>query len=127
ALCNEVGLEHRVEDVRRTARASVRLTPGDGSGRSRLGGSPERPAGFDWPAWNGSELAFLGQVDLEQIAALDPELPLPDGGLLLFFYDLAGLPSGLRAADRAACRVVLIDGSAELETDEVHVPVLQPL
>ena len=129
ALCRDAGLEHRAEDVRRLARASLRLTPAatDERGGTRLGGRPDLPPGFRWPSRDGHDLGFVAQVNLAGVAAVDADAPLPHDGLLLFFYDLAGLPSGLRAADRAACRVVLVDGSAELETDEVHVPMLQPL
>ena len=42
ALCEEVGLTHRVEDVRRYALTGLRLTRGDASARSRLGGAQGR-------------------------------------------------------------------------------------
>jgi uncharacterized protein YwqG len=130
ALCRAAGLEHRAADVRRTARASVRLTRGapggDEVGRSRLGGSPDVPRGFVWPARDGRELGFLGQVDLEQLVAVDPGVPLPREGLLLFFYDLAERPSGLAPSHRGSCRVVLVDGPpSELERGESHAPVLR--
>lgn len=130
ALCREVGLEHRAADVRRSARTSVRLTRGapgdDGVGRSRLGGSPDVPPGFVWPTRDGRELGFIGQVGLEQVAALDRRLPLPREGLLLFFYDLAERPSGLVPEHRGSCSVVLVDRRrSELERDERNAPVLR--
>ena len=124
ALCREVGLEKRVDDVRRIVRASVRLTPG-GGGRTRLGGLPDVPPDFAWPTWNGRELAFLGQVDLEQATAVDPRLPLPRRGLLLFFYDLAERPSGLSPSHGGSCRAILVDGD-ELATDETRAQALRP-
>ena len=128
ALCGEAGLAHRADDIRRTVRASLRLTRGAGDGRSRLGGSPDLPAGFVWPTWQDRELGFLGQVDLADVAALDPALPLPRDRLLLFFYDLAGRPTGLDPGDRGSCRVVLVDAAAdELLPDELHEPILRPL
>ncbi|MGI8422238.1 MAG: YwqG family protein [Gaiellaceae bacterium] len=130
ALFPDVGLEDRSADVAGNARASVRLT-GDARGearRSRLGGSPDLPAGFVWPTWDGRELGFLGQVDLGDLAAADPETPFPHEGLLLFFYDLVERPSGLLPAHRGSCRVVLLTGqAAELEADGQHAPALHPL
>jgi uncharacterized protein YwqG len=86
------------------------------------------PRGFSWPAWQGRDLAFLGQVDLEQVVALDPALPLPREGLLLFFYDLAGRPSGLHPSHRGSCRVVLADrGPADVEPDDERTPALRAM
>ncbi len=114
SLCAEVGLEERAQDVIRLARLSIRLTraadPEAAAPRSRLGGVPDLPSGFEWPSWNGIELAFLGQIDLAAVAALAPDLPLPGRGLLLFFYEASGQPSGLHPAHRGSCRVVHLDG-----------------
>ena len=132
ALCSEAGLDHRVADVRRTARASLRLTraPSAGGelGRSRLGGSPDVPPGFVWPTWSGRELGFLGQIDLGVVAAVDAGTCLPREGLLLFFYDVAAGPSGLSPAHRGSCRVVLVAARAdELEADGRRAPALRGL
>jgi uncharacterized protein YwqG len=132
ALCSEAGLDHRVTDVRHTARASLRLTravsAGIELGRSRLGGSPDVPPGFVWPIWNGRELGFLGQIDLGVVAGVDAGTSLPHAGLLLFFYDVATGPSGLSPAHRGSCRVVLVDARAdELEADGRHAPALRAL
>jgi len=85
-------------------------------GGTRLGGTPDAPAGFVWPrpprpadpdaiARRGSEdagaemrahmaldlpYAFIAQVDLAEAATLGPfAAALPAEGRLLFFYDLA--------------------------------------
>lgn len=112
SLCAEVGLAERAQDVRRLARMSIRLTKaevGAASIRSRLGGAPDLPPDFTWPDWNGKELAFLGQLDLAEVAALAPDLPLPRHGLLAFFYEAVGQPSGLDPSHRGSCRVVHVD------------------
>ena len=133
ALCSEAGLDHRVAEVRRTVRASLRLTRAIGAGvelgRSHLGGSPDVPPGFVWPIWNGRELGFLGQIDLGVVAGVDAGTSLPHEGLLLFFYDLAAGPSGLSPAHRGSCRVVLVAARAdELEADgRQHAPALRAL
>src|SRR2546426_4268633 len=77
ALCHEVGLARRADDVRRCARGSVRLTRGDATSRSRLGGVPDLPPGFVWPSWHGCGLGFLAQLDLAAVAAGGPTTILP--------------------------------------------------
>ena len=113
ALCEEAGLATRSAKIGELARTSLRLTRAEpeyrASGRSRLGGAPDLPAGFEWPRRDVKELAFLGQLDLAEVAALEPKAPLPGRGLLLFFYDVAGQPSGVAPSHRGSCRVVLVD------------------
>jgi len=108
ALCEAAGLSARAAPVRHLARTSVRLTRAESGrrqqGRSRLGGAPDLPAGFEWPRWDGHELAFLGQVDVAEVAALASTVPIRGRGLLLFFYDVAGQPSGLDPLHRGSCR-----------------------
>jgi len=62
---------------------------------SRLGGLPDLPDGMDWPTTDqeGEPACFLGQIDLAELAAAVPGLPLPAGGLLSFFADAPGLRS----------------------------------
>jgi uncharacterized protein YwqG len=109
-LCEESGLAARSQQACELGRTSLRLTrsePARGaSARSRLGGTPDLPAGIEWPSWNDQDLAFLGQVDLAEAAALDRALYLPERGLLLFFYDAATQPSGLDPSHRGSCRVL---------------------
>jgi uncharacterized protein YwqG len=124
ALCSEAGLSHRADDVRRSARVSFRLTRGDPSSRSYLGGVPEVPPGFVWPSWHGRKLGFLAQVDLAEAAAVDSGTVLPRRGLMLFFSDLSERPSGLSPADSGSCRVVVIDGDVTTLAKE-HVPALR--
>jgi uncharacterized protein YwqG len=124
-LSREVGLEARVDDVRRLARHSVRLTTGGTEGRSRLGGSPDVPLDFEWPTWQERDLSFLGQIDLAEVAATGCASSLPSAGLLLAFYDLGTLPTGLDPSHRGSCRVVVVDGSAPLEPAEPRVPALR--
>jgi uncharacterized protein YwqG len=125
-LVAEVGLESRVADVLAHAQASVRLTRGDFSGGSRLGGAPDLPAGFEWPTDRDEELAFVGQISLDELAALDDSLPLPARGRLLFFYDLARRPDGLPPSDGGGVRVLHVDAD-ELEpagAERVELPEL---
>ena len=125
ALCRDAGLEHRAEDVRRLARASLRLTPAatDERGGTRLGGRPDLPPGFRWPSRDGHDLGFVAQVNLVDVAAVDADAPLPHDGLLLFFYDLDARPSGVHPDHRDACSVVHVHGG--LEPDESHAAGLR--
>ena len=114
ALDREVGLEARSEQVRALLRPSLRLTRAETAtgapGSSHLGGVPDLPAAFEWPTWRGEELAFLGQLNLAEVGAVEPEGLLPPRGLLLLFYDVRNEPSGLEPGDRGSCRVLHVDG-----------------
>lgn len=123
ALALEGGLAHRTDDVRRCARVSLRLTRDAGTSLSRVGGVPDVPPGFAWPSWQGRDLAFLAQVDLAAVAAIEPDTVLPPRGLMLFFYDLAKRPSGLSPAHGGSCRVLVVDG--ELAAAEARAPALR--
>jgi uncharacterized protein YwqG len=127
ALCRDVGLEGRTDDVVRMARPSIRLTPG-GTGVSRLGGSPDLPPDFEWPTWEDRELAFVGQLALDEVAALEPTLPIPNEGRLLVFWDFEGKPSGVLPAHRGSCRVVVVDADpTDLIPDDAHAQALRPM
>jgi Domain of unknown function (DUF1963) len=126
-LVRAAGLEHRLTDLRSLVRAGVRLTPaGESPTRSRLGGSPELPADFAWPSWNGRELAFLGQLDLAEATSAGVGGPLSEAGLLLVFADLKGRPSGLSPGHAGSCSVVLVPPGSEL-TEDRRNPVLREL
>lgn len=54
-------------------------------GASRFGGWPDLPEGVAWPTWRGRPMSFLAQIDLADIAEVQPEARLPKAGLLSFF------------------------------------------
>lgn len=125
AIAREGGLDARLDDIRRISLAGLRLTHAEHkASRSRLGGSPDVPPGFEWPTRNGRDLAFLGQIAIAEAAAV-AETALPASGLLLFFADLDRLPSGLEPADAGSCRVFLVDGQ-DLRPDLSRSPVVRP-
>jgi uncharacterized protein YwqG len=123
-VCQELELVARADDLRCLARTSVRLTAGtqDDAAGSRLGGSPDLPPDFEWPTYGGRELDFVGQVNLERVASLVPDSPLPRHGLLLFFYDMLRKPSGVAPWHRGSCRVVHVADLASLRGDEARSP-----
>lgn len=79
-------------------------------GASKFGGNPDLPADFVWPTFTAADgqtrsLAFLVQVDCEQILALDVDGLLPRTGRLYFFYDIQTEPNGSEPAHRGGCYV----------------------
>ncbi len=104
----EIGLGRVAAAIQSRCEPSLRLTAGKTSaqGVSRLGGKPNLPGYFSWPAWQGRQpLAFVAQLDL---AALPPlrGLPLPKFGSLFFFYDAASQPWGYDPKHRGGARVI---------------------
>ena len=96
-------------------------------GASRLGGGADVPAGFDWPANAGRPLDFLLQVDLAEVAAMDPFSQLPQTGLLSFFYDVEEQPWGYDPREQDGFRVYLFPADAVLTrhpapNDETALP-----
>jgi uncharacterized protein YwqG len=55
------------------------------AGETQLGGEPSLPTNTEWPRVEGSPMAFLGQVRLDDIAKASPETGLPTSGLLSVF------------------------------------------
>lgn len=54
-------------------------------GASRLGGWPDLPADVSWPQWQERPMAFLAQINLAEMHAIEPDLGLPKTGVLSFF------------------------------------------
>ena len=86
------GLGRVANDIIRLSMPSIRMDCRRASdqtevplGGSRLGGEPDLRSGLNWPAWQGSPMAFIGQVNLADIAPHDEEGHLPHSGLLSFF------------------------------------------
>jgi uncharacterized protein YwqG len=59
--------------------------PPAATGDSKLGGTPDLPAGLSWPEHNGQPLAFMAQLDLAPLARFDTAHLLPAQGTLYFF------------------------------------------
>ncbi|GAA1176006.1 DUF1963 domain-containing protein [Corynebacterium glaucum] len=115
-LAEEILPESIRTDVLRLLTPAIGLKPAQEwgkttLGRTRIGGTPDGPEGFEWPGtkptaddlallpdWvegeqlesisNEHSLTFIGQIDLEEAHALgDTAGDLPDTGRLLFFWD----------------------------------------
>jgi len=115
------------------ARPSIRLVPSEllptdetAPWTSKLGGSPDLPIGVDWPSrdayrysrqtsaykgdtvWNAQPLSFVAQINLSDVAETGCDLPLPDAGLLLFFYDAEIQPWGFDPLDAPGAQVIFV-------------------
>jgi uncharacterized protein DUF1963 len=83
----ELGLDEHREYLLGIARPSVEIITADAPvtrGCSKLGGSPDLPAGFEWPHHELGPYRFIGQVNLADLPEGDHGLP--GAGLLSFFY-----------------------------------------
>lgn len=95
-----------------TAKPCARLVAGT-SGRlsSRLGGLPvlgDQP----WPKRRGRYLSLLAVVDLADLAGVDVGIPMPESGVLNFFYDADRQPWGTPETGGQGGCVVHVDGAA---------------
>ena len=119
--CDDGPLRPLTDRIVALARDSVLLVPRLQAGligTSRLGGEPELPDTVPWPVrLDGSPLAFLGQVDLAELARFPAAQVLPSSGVLLFFYDATNQPralwTGETSAGSDAARVLYVQPSQE--------------
>jgi uncharacterized protein YwqG len=86
-----LGLSRYIDSLLPLCRRSLRLvaTPGtEGDlARTRLGGRPLLPESAVWPAADDRPLSFIVQIDCSETSPLLSHEPLPNDGLLSFFYD----------------------------------------
>lgn len=82
--------------------------------RSKLGGMPDLPKGFNWPQWKNKPLAFVAQIDLGEVPHVDGLLELPASGMLYFFYDQERSTWGFDPKDVGSWRVMHVPKSALL-------------
>jgi uncharacterized protein YwqG len=112
----KAGLTRIIPDVLRLMTPSIRLVDQAGQntparvGTSRLGGQPDLPPNTPWPTWKGVPMAFVGQIRLEEVAALDTDHCLPPKGLLAFFYDSKQETYGADPDDRGGWQVLYQSG-----------------
>jgi len=91
------GLDRVVEELIALAAPTIRLYAQEAdeeaipTGASKLGGCPDLPAGTTWPAWH-EPMAFIGQINLADLAPVDLDGTLPHDGLLSFFFETNGEP-----------------------------------
>lgn len=88
-------------------------------GVSKFGGKPDLPVDFSWYYYEGKDfhdvtksrpLAFLLQIDCEEIHPLDLDGRLPDRGMLYFFYEMETQTWGFDPKDEGSARVYYYSG-----------------
>lgn len=111
--------------VRSWFRPGVLLVPkrlrGDRApvGASKSGGYPDLAVESEWPRYRGQPMAFMLQVDLAEVSAVEPAIALPRSGLLSVFlaFDDFPMPSFYSDAnsDPEGCRVIYTPSEQPLQ------------
>jgi uncharacterized protein YwqG len=120
AALSSAGLASISHDLDALMKDSIRITAHSiddavlAIGASKLGGEPDMPVGTQWPTGKGQPLSFVAQIRLPDVAPLDPQLALPLGGMLWFFYDARQETYGADPADRGGWAVLY--GAGDLGT-----------
>jgi uncharacterized protein YwqG len=83
-----------------------------------LGGLPLLPADVEWPQWEGhGPLSLVAAVDCDEIPVGELDIPLPDSGMLFFFYFNGVGPDAVQYLDPASVeggtRVIYVPTDAE--------------
>ncbi len=91
--------------------------------KSKFGGKPAVPNGFEWPRYEAENydgdtgnrpLSFLCQINLEEVSVYDKEKLLPTKGLLLFFYEQESMRWGFDPHDDGCARVYYFEDTNSL-------------
>ena len=88
------------------------------AGRSKVGGLPDLPADLSWPEGDDGRLAFVAQIDLEEVKPLDLQGSLPGAGMLYLFAFADGDMAYSYELEGEECLRLLHTSSAELHAAE---------
>lgn len=85
-------------------------------GSTKFGGLPDLESSGDWPRvdGDGKPLSLLLQLNFEELHKSTTGLPLPESGLLSFFYDVEDQPWGFDPKDASKWAVVFTESVHEL-------------
>ena len=116
-VLDNAGLGDVVEDVLATRRSGLRLVLARAEvevGASKIGGRPDLASGVAWPVdAEGNPLIFLAQFDLAKVhRVLEGASPLPESGLLSFFFGTEQDEIALDGDDQSRC-VIYSEGMFE--------------
>ncbi|MEO1715950.1 MAG: YwqG family protein [Planctomycetota bacterium] len=87
---DEVTFEFTEEAIRHYLIGAGRIYPLSWSARSKFGGLPDVPEGFDWPVGSDDYFEFIAQFDLSELPDFRRRSDLPAVGMLSFFLDMSG-------------------------------------
>lgn len=87
-------------------------------GASKIGGKPDLPSKFEWPTARDFPLIFLAQIALSDVPQLEETPPLPQSGLLSFFFDAEEQPWGFDPKDSGSWKVVYTPNVDDLSRRE---------
>ena len=92
-------------------------------GVSKFGGKPDLPEDFEWPYFvtdtyddkevKSRPLAFLVQINCEEVSKYDTDKQLPVKGMLYFFYELGSQRWGFDPKDKGCAKVFYYDGNCK--------------
>lgn len=88
------------------AKPAVHLLYSDEQRRSKVGGAPNMPSGIAWPMWKEKPLAFIAQLDMQELSDFATVTGLPKTGSLFFFYDVESNTWGFDPLDRGSWQVI---------------------
>lgn len=126
-----MNLQEQFQQIKKTAIA-IEYSPAEKAvprGQSKFGGRPHLPKDFKWPYYEGRDfedvqknrpLAFLAQINLEEVAPYDEDRQLPGRGMLYFFYELCTMKWGFDPEDEGCARVFYVDDPRDLQ--EIDFP-----
>lgn len=95
--------------VQPCARLAAHTPAGDERFPTKVGGVPDLPDASLWPTFDGKHLAFLMQVNLEEMHALLPDSGLPESGMLYFFCEPVEPQWGFDPKDKGRSRVIYVE------------------
>lgn len=123
-LLNEHDLSHHKSAIIANLKNSIKLNKikidenDIQLGSSKIGGSPDLPAGWEFPRYEDDYLTFMLQVNLSEAKPYDKDNLLPESGILYLFYEVMEQPWGFEE-DEGCFKVLYFDGDmGELERKE---------
>jgi len=114
-LLREFDLTHKKTSVTAEFKNSIRLNKIKTDetdiplGSSKIGGSPDLPAGWEFPCYEDNYLTFMLQVNLSEAKPYDIDNLLPESGILYLFYEALEQPWGFDG-DEGCFKVLYYDG-----------------
>src|SRR5690349_18187637 len=99
-----------------------RLCVGDVGTRSRIGGMPLAPAGWQWPMEDDEPLVFVAQINCSDLCGMPGAEALPSSGLLSFFAEHDGV-----MACRFEARTIAIHHWSDVDALVPAAPPIPPM